>query len=47
MTHLYPNLINGELVTTAESLEVVNPANEQVIGRVPACGAEELDRAWG
>ncbi|MGE8134618.1 aldehyde dehydrogenase family protein [Novosphingobium subterraneum] len=45
MTHLYPNLINGELVTTAESLEVVNPANEQVIGRVPACGAEELDRA--
>ncbi|MBF9152950.1 aldehyde dehydrogenase family protein [Novosphingobium jiangmenense] len=45
MTHLYPNLINGELVTTADSLEVVNPANEQVIGRVPACGAEELDRA--
>lgn len=45
MTHLYPNLINGELVTTAESLEVVNPANEQVIGRVPACGAEELNRA--
>ncbi|KHS48697.1 MULTISPECIES: aldehyde dehydrogenase family protein [Novosphingobium] len=45
MTHLYPNLINGELVTTAESLDVVNPANEQVIGRVPACGVEELDRA--
>lgn len=45
MTHLYPNLINGELVTTVDSLEVVNPANEQVIGRVPACGAEELDSA--
>lgn len=45
MTHLYPNLINGELVTTASSLDVVNPANEQVIGQVPACGAEELDRA--
>ena len=45
MTHLYPNLINGELITTADSLEVVNPANEQVIGRVPACGAAELDRA--
>lgn len=45
MTHLYPNLINGELVTTAESLDVVNPANEQVIGRVPACGADELNRA--
>jgi len=45
MTHLYPNLINGELVTTATSLDVVNPANEQVIGSVPACGAAELDRA--
>jgi acyl-CoA reductase-like NAD-dependent aldehyde dehydrogenase len=45
MTHLYPNLINGELVTTETSLDVVNPANEQVIGRVPACGAAELDRA--
>ena len=45
MTHLYPNLINGEMVTTEASLDVVNPANEQVIGRVPACGAAELDRA--
>lgn len=45
MTHLFPNLINGELVTTEVSLDVVNPANEQVIGRVPACGAAELDRA--
>ena len=45
MTQLYPNLINGELVTTEASLDVVNPANEQVIGRVPACGAAELDRA--
>lgn len=45
MTLLYPNLINGELVTTEAALDVVNPANEQVIGRVPACGAAELDRA--
>lgn len=45
MTQLYPNLIDGELVTTEASLDVVNPANEQVIGRVPACGAAELDRA--
>jgi len=45
MTQLYPNLIDGELVTTAKALDVVNPANEQVIGQVPACGAEELDRA--
>ncbi|WP_421854010.1 aldehyde dehydrogenase family protein [Novosphingobium sp.] len=45
MTTLYPNLIDGEMVTTASALDVVNPANEQVIGQVPACGAEELDRA--
>jgi len=45
MTQLYPNLIDGELVTTAKALDVVNPANEQVIGQVPTCGAEELDRA--
>lgn len=45
MTTLYPNLIDGELVTTATSLDVVNPANEQVIGQVPSCGAAELDRA--
>ena len=45
MTQLYPNLIGGELVTTDASLDVINPANEQVIGRVPACGAAELDRA--
>ena len=45
MTQVYPNLINGELVTTETTLDVVNPANEQVIGKVPACGAAELDRA--
>lgn len=45
MTHLFPNLINGELVTTDDSLDVINPANEQIVGRVPACGAAELDRA--
>lgn len=45
MTKLYPNLIDGEMVTTANALDVVNPANEQVIGQVPACGADELDRA--
>lgn len=45
MTKIYPNLIGGELVTTEKTLDVVNPANEQVIGQVPACGKEELDRA--
>ncbi|MCB2087306.1 MAG: aldehyde dehydrogenase family protein [Sphingomonadaceae bacterium] len=41
----YSNLIDGEMVQTADMLEVVNPANEEVIGLVPSCGADELDRA--
>ncbi|KUO56731.1 MAG: aldehyde dehydrogenase [Sphingomonadales bacterium BRH_c3] len=45
MATQYKNLINGELVESGEWLDVVNPANEQVIGQVPACGAAELDRA--
>lgn len=45
MTQLYHNLINGEMITTETTLDVINPANEQVIGRVPACGEAELDRA--
>jgi aldehyde dehydrogenase (NAD+) len=38
-------LIDGELVSTAGTLDVLNPANEQVVGSVPACGKDELDRA--
>lgn len=45
MATQYKNLINGELVETGEWLDVVNPANEQVIGQVPVCGESELDRA--
>ncbi|WP_057882458.1 aldehyde dehydrogenase family protein [Tsuneonella troitsensis] len=45
MTQTYPCLIDGELVTTDATLEVLNPANEQVVGLVPACGPDELDRA--
>jgi aldehyde dehydrogenase (NAD+) len=45
MTQAYSNLIDGEMVTTAKTLEVINPATEEVIGNVPACGKEELDRA--
>ncbi len=41
----YRNLIDGEMVDNGEWLEVLNPANEQVVGRVPACGKDELDRA--
>jgi len=45
MPQSYANLIDGEMVTTARSLDVINPATEEVIGQVPACGKEELDRA--
>ena len=41
----YKNLIDGEMVDNGEWLEVLNPANEQVVGRVPAAGEDELDRA--
>lgn len=45
MVTQYKNLINGEMVGTADVLDVVNPANEEVIGQVPACGEAELDQA--
>ena len=45
MAQTFPCLIDGELVTTDATLEVLNPANEQVIATVPACGKDELDRA--
>ena len=41
----YKNLIDGEMIDNGEWLEVLNPANEQVVGRVPAAGKDELDRA--
>ena len=45
MATQYKNLINGEMIETGEWLDVVNPANEEVIGQVPACGKDELDKA--
>jgi aldehyde dehydrogenase (NAD+) len=45
MAKQYRNLINGEMIETGEWLDVVNPANEEVIGQVPACGQGELDKA--
>jgi len=43
----YQQLINGEFVDAAsgETLDVENPATGQVIARVPASGAEDVDRA--
>jgi len=45
MTKSYANLVDGEMMTTSQTLDVINPATEEVIGTVPACGQEELDRA--
>lgn len=45
MTTTYANLIDGEMVTTSGTFEVVNPANEEVVGLAPSCGKDELDRA--
>jgi aldehyde dehydrogenase (NAD+) len=45
MVTQYKNLINGEMVSTSEMLDVVNPANEEVIGQVPSCGEAELNSA--
>ena len=45
MPTAYRNLIDGELVETPQTMDVVNPANEDVIGTGPACGEVELDRA--
>ena len=45
MPQTYCNLIDGKMVTTAATMDVINPATEDVIGTVPACGEAELDRA--
>ena len=45
MATRYHNLINGKLIETGDWLDVVNPANEEVIGQVPKCGSEMLDSA--
>ena len=45
MVTQYKNLIGGKMVAADRWLDVVNPATEQVIGQVPACGKAELDEA--
>jgi len=43
----YQQFIGGEQVdaATSETLDVVNPATDEVIARVPRSGAEDVDRA--
>ncbi len=45
MTKQYMNLIGGNMVGAPAWLNVLNPANEEVIGQVPDCGQAELDAA--
>jgi 1-pyrroline dehydrogenase len=43
----YQQFIGGEFVDAAsgETLDVINPANDQVVARVPKSSAEDVDRA--
>ena len=45
MVQQYSVLIDGKLEKPGKWIDVVNPANEQVICQVPDCGQEELNRA--
>lgn len=47
MVQEYKVLIGGEWVgaATGQTMEVVNPANGEVVGKVPKCGIEEVERA--
>ena len=43
----YQQFIGGEWADSAsgETLDVINPANDQVIAKVPRSGPEDVDRA--
>lgn len=45
MTHLTPALLDGEDLTASGVNEVRSPYDAQVVGAVPACTTEDLDRA--
>lgn len=45
MAKEYRTLIDGEMSDNGQWMEVVNPATEEAIGKVPSCGESELDRA--
>ena len=41
----YKMLINGQLVAGATSIEVINPANEQLVAHCPVASEAQLDEA--
>jgi acyl-CoA reductase-like NAD-dependent aldehyde dehydrogenase len=45
MPELTPALLDGEPLTVPDTSEVRSPYDGSVVGSVPACGTEELDRA--
>lgn len=45
MTDSYKCLVNGEMVSASNNLNVVNPANESIIGSIPDFGEVELGNA--
>ena len=45
MIEEYRNLIDGKMIATDQWMDVVNPANEEIIGKVPSCGEEQLNQA--
>src|SRR6476620_1739474 len=45
MTDITPALIDGSDVTTSETIEVHSPYDGSLVGTVPACTSDEIDRA--
>ena len=45
MTHTYTATIDGQPVATPGTLQVLNPATEELVAEAPDCGSAELDRA--
>lgn len=41
----YEMLIDGEFVSSSKTIQVINPATEEVISEFPECTAEDVDRA--
>ncbi|QBY04220.1 aldehyde dehydrogenase family protein [Thalassotalea sp. HSM 43] len=43
--HQFPMLINGELINTEDSIAVINPATEDIIGHAPQLQALHIEQA--
>ena len=41
----YEMLIDGEFVSSSKTIQVINPATEEVISEFPSCTVEDVDRA--